>query len=90
MHVYLVSSVIMGFDYFSDRVSCMVPKESPLSKDFIHSVCWISGIAHFIVTIILIIYHFHFSSVWRTSLYFAKRNQYKLDIQLDLSWLDTR
>merc|ERR1712168_168496 len=41
--ILLISSVIMGFDYFSDRVSCMVPKESHLSKDFIHSVCWISG-----------------------------------------------
>lgn len=39
----LIASVIMGFDYFSDRVSCMMPKESNLSKDFVHSVCWISG-----------------------------------------------
>lgn len=39
----LIASLIMSFDYFSDRVSCMVHKESHLSKDFIHSACWISG-----------------------------------------------
>ena len=39
----LIASLLMSFDYFSDRVSCMVHKESHLSKDFIHSACWISG-----------------------------------------------
>ncbi|XP_057296182.1 uncharacterized protein LOC130625129 [Hydractinia symbiolongicarpus] len=41
--IFLMASVIMGFDYFSDKVTCMTPKGSTLSKDFIHSVCWISG-----------------------------------------------
>ncbi|XP_057297140.1 innexin inx2-like isoform X2 [Hydractinia symbiolongicarpus] len=40
----LIASVIMGFDYFSDKVSCIVPRASSLSKDFIHSACWISGL----------------------------------------------
>ena len=33
----------MSFNYFSDRVSCMTPVKSDLSKEFIHSACWISG-----------------------------------------------
>ena len=34
----------MGYDFFTDRVNCMVPKYNILSKDFIHSACWISGL----------------------------------------------
>ena len=41
--ILIIASVIMGFDYYSDRVSCMTPTNSYLSKEFIHSVCWISG-----------------------------------------------
>lgn len=41
--VLLIMSVIMGFDYYSDKVSCMVLGESHLGKDFIHAACWISG-----------------------------------------------
>ena len=39
----IIASVVMSFDYFSDRVSCMTPGKSGLSKEFIHSACWISG-----------------------------------------------
>ena len=41
--MFVIASVIMGVDYFSDRVSCIVPTASGLSKDYVHSVCWISG-----------------------------------------------
>jgi len=41
--MFVIASVIMGVDYFSDRVSCIVPKSSGLSKEFVHSACWISG-----------------------------------------------
>ena len=41
--MFLIAAVIMGFDYFSDRVSCIHPKDSELSKEFVHSACWISG-----------------------------------------------
>lgn len=41
--VLLIMSVIMGFDYYSDKVSCMVLGTSNLGKEFIHSACWISG-----------------------------------------------
>lgn len=36
-------SVIVGFNYFYDEVSCMVFKKSDLQKEFISSSCWISG-----------------------------------------------
>lgn len=42
--ILLVSSIIMGYDFFTDRVNCMVSKDNVLSKDFIHSACWISGL----------------------------------------------
>jgi len=41
--MFLIASVIMGFDYFSDRVTCIHPKDTELSKEFVHSACWISG-----------------------------------------------
>ena len=41
--VLLIASLIMIFDYFFDRVSCMGAKDYHLSPDFIDSVCWISG-----------------------------------------------
>ena len=42
--VLLMSSIIMAYDFFTDRVNCMVPKYNVLSNDFIHSACWISGL----------------------------------------------
>ena len=33
----------MSVDFFSDKVSCIVPRESYLSRDFVHSACWIQG-----------------------------------------------
>ena len=41
--MFLIAAVIMGFDYFSDRISCIHPKKTDLSKEFIHAACWISG-----------------------------------------------
>lgn len=41
--MFLIASVILGFDYFSDRISCIHPRKTDLTKDFIHSACWISG-----------------------------------------------
>uniref|UniRef100_A0A7M5XBA1 Innexin n=1 Tax=Clytia hemisphaerica TaxID=252671 RepID=A0A7M5XBA1_9CNID len=41
--MFLIAAVIMGFDYFSDRISCIHPKKTDLTKEFIHAACWISG-----------------------------------------------
>ena len=41
--IFLISSLIMSVDFFSDRVSCIVPNDSNLSHDFVHSACWIQG-----------------------------------------------
>ena len=40
----VVSSLVMGVDWFHDTVSCMVPQKSDLKPNFIHSACWIQGI----------------------------------------------
>ena len=39
----LIASIIMGVDYFSDQVNCMVPKNARHSKEFFHAACWITG-----------------------------------------------
>ncbi|XP_066918503.1 innexin inx3-like [Clytia hemisphaerica] len=41
--IFLISSLIMSVDFFSDKVSCIVPGDSSLSRDFVHSACWIQG-----------------------------------------------
>lgn len=41
--ILIIMSVIVGFNYFYDEVSCMVLKKSDLQKEFISSSCWISG-----------------------------------------------
>lgn len=39
----IVSSLVMGVDWFHDKVSCMVPARTDLKDSFIHSACWIQG-----------------------------------------------
>jgi len=39
----IVSSLVMGVDWFHDTVACMVPQKSDLKPTFIHSACWIQG-----------------------------------------------
>jgi len=41
--VFLISSLVMGVEWFHDSVACMVPKNSELSEEFVHSACWIQG-----------------------------------------------
>ena len=41
--MFVISSLIMSVDYFSDKVNCIIPKGSHLTRDFVHSVCWIQG-----------------------------------------------
>lgn len=41
--MFIISSLVMGVDFFSDRVSCILTSESHLSRDFVHSACWIQG-----------------------------------------------
>ncbi|XP_065674591.1 innexin inx3 isoform X1 [Hydra vulgaris] len=41
--VLLIASFLTGFNYFSDKISCIIPPGSNLSQDFVHSACWISG-----------------------------------------------
>ena len=39
----LVAAFLMGFEYFSDKITCLKPPNSNLPAGFIHSACWISG-----------------------------------------------
>ncbi|XP_066935891.1 innexin inx2-like [Clytia hemisphaerica] len=40
----LIASVVMGFQYFSDKINCLQAHKSDVSKDFVHAACWISGL----------------------------------------------
>ena len=39
----LIASIVIGVDYFSDQVNCMIPDNSGHSKDFFNAACWITG-----------------------------------------------
>ena len=41
--IFIIASVVMGVDYFNDRVSCFTPEKWELSSEFVHAACWISG-----------------------------------------------
>ena len=43
--MFIISSLIMSVDFFSDKVSCIVPNTATnhLSSEFVHSACWIQG-----------------------------------------------
>lgn len=41
--MFIISALVMGVDFFNDKVSCIVPKTSNLGSDFVHSACWIQG-----------------------------------------------
>lgn len=41
--VFIVASLVMGVDWFHDTVNCVLPKNSDLKDDYIHSACWIQG-----------------------------------------------
>ncbi|XP_012554059.2 uncharacterized protein LOC100202445 [Hydra vulgaris] len=41
--MFMISALVMGVDFFNDKVSCIVPKTSNLGADFVHSACWIQG-----------------------------------------------
>lgn len=39
----LIASFIMGVDYFSDSVNCMIPGDTKHSNDYFQAACWITG-----------------------------------------------
>lgn len=39
----LIASIVIGVDYFSDQVNCMIPKDAKHSKEFFNAACWITG-----------------------------------------------
>lgn len=39
----IVFSIITSVEFFTDKVSCIVPLESFMNDDFVHSACWIRG-----------------------------------------------
>lgn len=41
--MFVVASLVMGIDWFHDTVSCIIPKDTNLEKDYVHSACWITG-----------------------------------------------
>ncbi|XP_066925727.1 innexin inx2-like isoform X2 [Clytia hemisphaerica] len=43
--MFMVSALVMGFDWFQDTVNCMIPDIDlhKVGEDFVHSACWIQG-----------------------------------------------
>ena len=44
--MFIISSLVIGIDWFHDTVACIVPNSSDLSSKFVHSACWIQGKFH--------------------------------------------
>ena len=41
--LFIVSSLIMAFSYFNDKLNCMVSNRLDMSKEFVQETCWIQG-----------------------------------------------
>uniref|UniRef100_A0A7M5WUJ7 Innexin n=2 Tax=Clytia hemisphaerica TaxID=252671 RepID=A0A7M5WUJ7_9CNID len=41
--LFIISSLIMAFSYFNDKLNCLVHKRLETSKDFVQETCWIQG-----------------------------------------------
>lgn len=41
--MFLISSLVMSIEFFNDTVSCIVAEQESMSKEFVHSACWIQG-----------------------------------------------
>ena len=41
--MFIIAAFVMSIDFFSDRVSCIVPPDILGPKEFVHSACWIQG-----------------------------------------------
>ena len=43
--ILLISSIVMGVDWFQDTVNCMIPNVDlhKVGEQFVHSACWIQG-----------------------------------------------
>ena len=43
MKLSILFSAFIGFNYFSDRVSCIVANSDDMDGDFVGAACWIQG-----------------------------------------------
>uniref|UniRef100_A0A7M6DJQ0 Innexin n=1 Tax=Clytia hemisphaerica TaxID=252671 RepID=A0A7M6DJQ0_9CNID len=41
--LFIVSSLVMAFSYFNDKLNCMVSNRLDMSKEFVQETCWIQG-----------------------------------------------
>ena len=41
--MFMISSMILGLNWFKGTFRCIVPKFSGLDKGYIHQVCWLQG-----------------------------------------------
>ena len=41
--IFIISSLIMGFSYFNDKLNCMVNSRLNGLKEFVQETCWIQG-----------------------------------------------
>ena len=54
----ILCSLVIGFNFFSDKVTCIISKDSEehgdAYADFVGSACWIQGVAYFHLSIFFI------------------------------------
>lgn len=43
VRIMLIGTLIVGLNWYRDRVSCIVPRENMLSPQFVADACWIQG-----------------------------------------------
>ena len=41
--LFIISSLVMGFSYFNDKLNCMVSSRLNGLKEFVQETCWIQG-----------------------------------------------
>ena len=41
--ILIMSSLVTSMEFFNDRMSCILPRDSAIDPGFAHSVCWIQG-----------------------------------------------
>lgn len=43
VRIMLIGTLIVGLNWYRDRVSCIVPREAAISPQFVSDACWIQG-----------------------------------------------
>ena len=45
----MISSMLLGLNWFKDTIRCTVPTFAQIDKGYIHQACWIQGMCIYVV-----------------------------------------